>query len=384
MPKSTLIILAGGKGARFHPLTITTPKPLIKIAGKSSLEWDLDSALPFVNEIVIVVGYLDKKIIESFGNSYKGIPLKYVVQDEQLGTGHALTLAETAVTNEDIFIAYGDDLYDPDLFLKIKDKKYATIGKKEANWQNFGVFHLKDGKYLSEIIEKPKEFVGDLVNIGLYKLSKDIFSYFEKIGKSIRGEYEFTDMVTLYAKDHLVEVVDCLGGWIPLSYPWNILDAVKQKLSKMDTQIGGLIEEGVNIKGNIILGKNSVIKRGVSLEGNFLIGEDCVIEKGCELKDFAVLGDNCILGEKTKITRVSMGCKITIGSNANICDSLIADNVTIGDGSVFKNSMEDGSRVLVDINGKIADTGRENFGAIIGDSAVVKPQTIIAAGARMW
>jgi bifunctional UDP-N-acetylglucosamine pyrophosphorylase/glucosamine-1-phosphate N-acetyltransferase len=69
-----------------RPLTNTTPKPLIKIFGKSILEHNLESIYKYVSEIIIVVKYKEELIKQTLGNSYKNIPLAYVTQSDEPGT----------------------------------------------------------------------------------------------------------------------------------------------------------------------------------------------------------------------------------------------------------------------------------------------------------
>ena len=69
------IILAAGKGTRLRPLTETTPKPLLKIANKPILEYNLDALSGLITEALIVVGYKKEMIMEYFGTSYKKIKI---------------------------------------------------------------------------------------------------------------------------------------------------------------------------------------------------------------------------------------------------------------------------------------------------------------------
>ena len=94
------VIMAAGKSTRTYPLTATRPKPLLKIANKTLLEYNLDALLPFVDEIIIIVNYRKEMIMESFGNSYKEIKLTYVEQSEPKGTGHAALQVEKNIKSD--------------------------------------------------------------------------------------------------------------------------------------------------------------------------------------------------------------------------------------------------------------------------------------------
>lgn len=232
MEKSAAVILAGGRGNRLRPLTDTVPKPLLQIGHTTPLENTLVGVSPYVEEIILVIGYLGEKVKQYLGNSFQGISIKYVWQSKPLGTGHALNCVKNEVSHDNFFFVYGDDFYDKALFSKIALKKRAVIGKKENNWQRFGVFKLRRGKYLQEVVEKPEDYISNLVNVGLYKVDQKIFPYFRKIKKSVRGEYEFTDMLSLYAQDFPVEVIKCSDGWIPLTS----LDDLKKATKYLHTR----------------------------------------------------------------------------------------------------------------------------------------------------
>ena len=84
------VIMAAGKSTRTYPLTLTRPKPLLKIANRPILEHQLSALRGLVDEVLVIVNYRKEQITERFGNAFDGIPLRYVEQREQLGTGHAI------------------------------------------------------------------------------------------------------------------------------------------------------------------------------------------------------------------------------------------------------------------------------------------------------
>lgn len=387
MNNKSLVVLVAGKGTRFIPLTNTVPKPLLKIAGKTPFEHNFEEIIENFNQIILVVGYLKESFKEYFGDEYKGVSITYVEQAETRGTGHAVNMVKDIVTNDSFLLAYGDDLYDPELLKKLLEKDHAAIGKKEKNWQNFGVFKLKDDNLLDEIIEKPQGFVGDLVNIGVYMLNKQIFDYFDKIKESVRGELEFTDMISLYAQDVPFEIIETQSGWMPLSYPWDLLEATRVKLEQLPSTNDankGLIEENVTIKGNVIMSEGSVIKSGAYLEGNFLIGKNCVIGPNCFLKNWAAIGDNCQIGNAVEINRSIIGNNTKIRHLAYIGDSILGNNVNIAAGTILANNRHDNQNIKMNINENIVDSGRRKLGAIIGDNAKTGVNTSIYPGIKIF
>ncbi|MBS3109256.1 NTP transferase domain-containing protein [Candidatus Woesearchaeota archaeon] len=216
------VIMAAGKGVRMMPLTKLVPKPLIHINGKPFL-YHLLIRLKKAgySDYAIIVGHKGSKV-KSFLQEY-GFKARLIHQDKRLGTAHALKLA-SKFTGHDQFIALGgDSLWSvPDLRKISKDDKLSYVATtKVKDWKRYGIIVEKKG-YLSRIVEKPKKFVGNQINTGLYKFTPEIYDAIAKIGKSSRGEYELTDALTLLAKGKKIRTVKCQDAWIDMGCPEDI------------------------------------------------------------------------------------------------------------------------------------------------------------------
>ena len=88
------VIIAAGKSTRTYPLTVTKPKPLLKLFNIPLLEHNLKQLQHVVKEAIIIIGYKGNMIEDYFGEKYGHIKLKYVVQEKQDGTGSALSQAK--------------------------------------------------------------------------------------------------------------------------------------------------------------------------------------------------------------------------------------------------------------------------------------------------
>ena len=75
---------------------------------------------------------------------------------------------------------------------------------------------------MKEIIEKPKEFVGNLINAGLYKFTPEVFGKIPEIKKSSRGEHEITDVISLMAKEKKVKVRIIKDNWMDFGRPEDV------------------------------------------------------------------------------------------------------------------------------------------------------------------
>ena len=107
------IVLAGGFGTRLREVLPDLPKPMAPVAGRPFLEILLTSlADKGFSRVVLSLGYMADKIITYFGNSFTGLDLIYVVEDEPLGTGGAVRLALSQCLQDHIYILNGDTFLD--------------------------------------------------------------------------------------------------------------------------------------------------------------------------------------------------------------------------------------------------------------------------------
>lgn len=384
MKKIKALIMAAGQGTRLSPLTDTVPKPIVRSMGTSTLEENLDNLLGKVSKVVIIVGYLKEKIIHYVGKNYKGLEIVYVDEGVLKGTAYAAYSARKVIGDDQVLILNGDDVYEKNVIDKITNSDGGVVvGKVTKNWQNYGILKAdKNGKF-EKIVEKPKKFVGDLVNIGCYKVGSDFFNYFKNIEISERGEYEITDMITAYAKDYSVRIVKIKSGWHPNSYPWDLLDFTQRRLRKSNDEISGVVEEGVVVKGNLMLGKNSVLRSGVYINGDFYIGEDCEVGTDCYLSGFGSIDDGVVIEKCTEVTGSILGKGTRIGEQSIVRDSVVGNSVNLGEKIKIVSSPKNGETVKYKVNGKEIDTVRKKLGAVIGDNVKLSSRTLVYPGTKI-
>ncbi len=221
------VILAAGKGVRMLPLTEDKPKVLIETNGQPFLWYVLDNLKKAgIIEYGIVVNHCKEKIRE-FLDKY-GIKATLIDQPEPLGTGDAVKQAKSFCGQDDFMIVSGDNLYSVEDLKAVQrnDAFCYVVGKEAEDWQKYGVLVAK-GEMLVRIVEKPKEFVGNVVNTGLYKCTADIWPALDKIGLSLRGEYEFTEALSILAEEGKVKVLKLQQYWLDLG--------CKEDLEKIET-----------------------------------------------------------------------------------------------------------------------------------------------------
>lgn len=223
-----LVILAAGRGIRMNHLTADRPKPMIEVDRHPFLSYLLDTVLSAGFEdrdIGIVVGYKKENIIDFLKSKKLGCTV--IEQKEQLGTAHAVSCAENFVGKDNFIVVMADNIYsDSDIKEIKKDDDFCYIASfRHDDPKRFGVVIEKNG-FLERIVEKPEDPPSNMINTGLYKFTRDVFSAIKSIGKSPRGEYEITDAISLLARSKKVKVIHA-HTWVDLGRPEDIAYAEK-------------------------------------------------------------------------------------------------------------------------------------------------------------
>ena len=169
------VILAAGEGIRLRGESIV-PKCLLRVGKKTVLEHLLSQLPKEIREVIIVVGELKNQIKKHIGTNFNGRHIRYALQTEPLGTGHALSVCKDILDDKKFLVLMGDNLYlKRDMESCLRHDLCLLTQKIEAP-ERFGVVKVEDGN-LEDVIESPKLSAGTLVNCGLYVLDKKIFNY---------------------------------------------------------------------------------------------------------------------------------------------------------------------------------------------------------------
>ncbi|MBU0536114.1 MAG: NTP transferase domain-containing protein [Nanoarchaeota archaeon] len=384
------VLMAAGKSTRTYPLTLTRPKPLLTVANKTILQHNLEELKKtgLFDEVIVIIGYKGEMIKKQFGNSFDGMKLIYIEQKEQLGTGHALLTVKDAVGSSEFMIMNGDDLFFSQDIKKVASEKYAVMVKKVDNPSNYGVYTVEKG-FAKKLVEKPKDFVSDIANLGCYKLDKKVFGF--KIEKSSRGEFEITDFISELIKKEKVKCIEA-ENWFPIGYPWDLLAANEFLLSKIKKDVQGEIEQNVTLKGEVIIGKGTVVKSGVYIEGPAVIGEDCVLGPNAYIRPSTSIGNNVKIGHEVEIKNCIIMDNSAVPHLTYLGDSIIGENVNIAAGCVTGNLRHDKGIIRTsmkkevegEVKEELVETGLTKFGTVIGDNARLGVKTIIYPGRKIW
>lgn len=378
------VIMAAGKSTRTYPLTLTRPKPLLRVANRAILERHLDALKGIVEGVVIVVGYMADMIREAFGDSYDGLPLEYVEQAEPLGTGHAILMCADSVDGPFLAIN-GDDLYHPNDLEALAGAPQAALVKIVEDPRPYGIYEVDDGDRVIRIVEKPKEVFSNLANVGAYKLTPQVFEILSHTERSERGEIEITSAIQVLAEEGEFRVVKAEGYWLAMAYPWQLLDTNAFFLeTELVHNIHGEVSPAAHINGTVSVGRGAVIRSGVVIDGPVCIGEDCSIGPNCWLRPNTALGRGCRVGQAVEIKNSILMAGAKASHQCYIGDSIVGEGADLGCGTVTANVRHDGGSHKSVIQGELVDTGRSKLGAIIGDNVHTGIHTSIYPGRKLW
>ena len=228
------LVLAGGEGTRLRPLTYTTPKPIMPLAGRPFMSYMLDwLGSHGVDEVILSCGFLSDGVKSVLGDIYQGMRLRYVVEDEPLGTGGPVRLAlDEGLLEERFFVLNGDCLTDIDLTAELAQHEstkarttLALIAVEDVS--SYGVVPTDADNRVEAFIEKTDgQAPTNRINAGAYVVERDVIEGIEP-GRAVSFEREvFPAMVGDGLYGYLAA-----GYWIDIGTPERYLEATWDLLS---------------------------------------------------------------------------------------------------------------------------------------------------------
>jgi len=372
------VILAAGEGVRLQPITATRPKHLIKVGAKPILEHCLYALKSSgIDEALIVIHYMGDAIRRFFGDGKGfGLRIEYVEQKAVLGTGNAVSVVEPYV-EDDFLLVYGDLLFAAEVAKNViniykKEKPAAAMAVVPVEKpENYGIVELEDEKHVRRIIEKPnrEEAPTNLANAGILVFSREIFEKVKETSASARGEWEITDAISLLPKEKkaVLAVIISRDDWMDIGRPWDLLEANRWALTRMDHNVFGFIEDGAHLIGPITVAETARIRSGAYIEGPVFIDEQSDIGPNCYIRPYTSIGKKVRMGNACEIKNSIIMDKVHIGHLSYVGDSIIGENCNLGAGTVTANYRLDGGTIKMTVKDKVLDSGRTKLGVILSD-----------------
>jgi glucose-1-phosphate thymidylyltransferase len=320
-----IIVPMAGMGKRMRPHTLTTPKPLLPIAGKPIVYRLVEDIAKVCNQKLDEIAFI---VHPSFGQETEknllavaaslGAKGRICYQEEALGTAHAIMCAQESLEGN-VVVAFADTLFKADFVLDTSKDGIIWVQKIEDPRQ-FGVVKLNEQEEITDFVEKPQEFISDLAIIGIYYFKDG--SYLRKhlqylLDNNIKdkGEYQLTNALenmknegTKFAAGQVSEWLDC-GNKDATVYTnqryLHFLQEQNAPLRAKDVQIkNSIINEPVFIDAGVVI-ENSVVGPNVSIGKNTQIKasviENSIIQENSVLEGLHL--SNAMIGNYVKYSK---------------------------------------------------------------------------------
>jgi mannose-1-phosphate guanylyltransferase len=341
------LVLAGGEGTRLRPLTYTTPKPVIPLAGRPFLSFMLDWLRGHgVTEAILSCGFRSDDVRHVLGDIYEGMRLRYVVEEEPLGTAGPVRLAyDQGVLEELLLVLNGDCLTDLDLTAELV--QHESTGARVTlalaavdDTASYGVVPTAADGSVEAFLEKTTgEVPTNRINAGAYAVEREVVETLIPAGRAVSFEREvFPELVGNGLYGYATE-----GYWIDIGTPQRYLDATFDLLA--GTPASRLPERD---------------------ETGSLIGEGCLLA-GAHVGPQSVLGAGCSVGADSTVERSVLHERVRVGADCVVREAVLADGVRVGDGA----RIEPGA--IVGAGATVAD------GAVVESDARIEPHVEVAA-----
>ncbi|MBV0900398.1 bifunctional sugar-1-phosphate nucleotidylyltransferase/acetyltransferase [Haloarcula salina] len=374
----TAVVLAAGEGTRLRPLTRNRPKPMLPAANRPILEHVFDALVEAgIEQLVAVVGFKRDRVQDHFGPTYRGVPITYVTQHKQLGSGHALLQARAAVDGP-LLVMNGDRLVDAGT-IEAVDASYDETGDtsiavvERQDTSRYGAVQVRD-RDIVEIVEKPQEDDYRLINGGVYAFDADVFDAIDETTRHA-GELALTDTIELLLETDRVRAVEVDGMWVDATYPWDLLTVACEVLAR-----GRVVESARDER--VWVDDSARVHDDAVLQAPVVVGPDCEIGPDAVIGPDVALGRNVTVGANTVVQHSVLDADTRVDPSSTLIDTVTGQDVTLGAATVAPGGPADvqvGTEVFED----------QQLGAVVADRADARgdvsfvPGSLVGPNARI-
>jgi mannose-1-phosphate guanylyltransferase len=344
------LVLAGGEGTRLRPLTYTTPKPVMPLAGRPFLSFMLDWLRGHgVEEVILSCGFMSDAVRRVLGDIYEGMRLRYVIEEQPLGTAGPVRLAlDQGLLEDRLLILNGDVLTDMDLSAELAQHERTgaalTLALIEVDDVSaYGVVPTDAEGRVEAFLEKAEgPSPTNRINAGAYVVEREVVESIEP-GRAVSFEREIFPSL----------VGDGLYGWPTEGY-WIDIGAPDRYLEATWDLLGGRADSTLPPRD----------------ETGSLVYEGCLVS-GAHIGPQTVLGSHCSVGTDATIERSVLHEHVLVGADATIKESVLGERVRVGE----RARIEPGAVV-----GAGAEIGE---GAHVREGARLDPGASVSSGERV-
>lgn len=368
------VVLAAGQGKRMKSKLY---KVLHQVCGKPMVGHVVHALEQLeTHRTVVVVGHGADSV-----KAYLGDRAEYVMQEQQLGTGHAVLQAKELLADEDgiTVLLYGDTPLVTSTSLQEmiqlhKDKGAAATVMTAIMENPFGLGRIirnEQGR-LSEIVEQkdctPEQREIKEINSGMYCFdNRKLFQALSKVtNNNSQNEYYLTDVISILVGENEIVEAYCTPDAMETL---GVNDRVA--LSEAEQIMRARINRGHMLNGVTLIDAASTY-----IEADVQIGSDTVIYPGSVLKGNTVIGEDCVIGPQADITNSALGNGVQVVHSV-LNDAVVGHETTVGPFAYLRPGTKLGEHVkigdFVEIkNATLADDVKVSHLSYIGDAVIGK------------
>ncbi|XP_031486812.1 mannose-1-phosphate guanylyltransferase 1 [Nymphaea colorata] len=337
------LILVGGFGTRLRPLTLSFPKPLVDFANKPMILHQIEALKAVgVTEVVLAINY-QPEVMLNFLKEFEskiGIKITCSRETEPLGTAGPLALARDKLidgSGEPFFVLNSDVISEFPLkemieFHKSHGGEASIMVTKVDEPSKYGVVVLDEqtGK-VDKFVEKPRIFVGNKINAGIYLLNPAVLDRIQLRPTSIEKEV----FPNIAAENKLYAMV-LPGFWMDIGQPRDYITGLRLYLDSLRKTSSPMLASGPEIVGNVLVDETAQIGEGCLIGPDVAIGPGCVIESGVRLSRCTVMRGSRIK-QHACISSSIVGWHSTVGQWARIANmTILGEDVHVSD-EIYSN-----------------------------------------------
>ncbi|MBO36392.1 MAG: UDP-N-acetylglucosamine diphosphorylase/glucosamine-1-phosphate N-acetyltransferase [Anaerolineaceae bacterium] len=350
--KTASVILAAGKGARMRS---NIPKVLHTLGGRPLMEYALDLGFDICNKPpIVVVGFESEKVQECIGNR-----AKIVLQEPQLGTGHALHQTAGVLRGQaDMIVVWAADmpLLSKETLQSVVNCQIENEGPISIvtaisnNDRGFGKVIRSELGEVQAIVEKSDATAEQLsineLNVGVYCFrSLWLWDELSALKPSANGEYYLTDLIkSASSQDEKIGVVttNAVDEIIGINTRVHLAEAetaLRTRINNRWMERGVTLIDPANtyIDSNVEIGLDTIVLPNTHLQGNTVVGSECTIGPNSTIRH-SVINDRCKI-ESSVVEHATLGNDVDVGPFGHLRAGAHLDNgVHVGNFGEVKNS----------------------------------------------
>lgn len=312
------LILVGGYGTRLRPLTLTKPKPLVEFCNKPMVLHQIEALVQVgVNHVILAVSYLSDMLQREMEVEAKRLNIKITLsqETEPLGTAGPLALARHYLQADDepFFVLNSDVICEfpfEDMIKFHKDHQCEgtiCVTKVEEPSKYGVVVYESDTGKIERFVEKPREYVSNKINAGLYIFNPTILDRIELRPTSIEKE-----IFPAMANDKQLYAFELKGFWMDVGQPKDYLTGLTLYLNYVRHKHPERLAKEHGIVGNVLLDPTAKIGERCRIGPNVVIGPRVIVQDGVCLKNCTILADSLVKSHSW-IANSIIGWRCTVG-----------------------------------------------------------------------